>query len=117
MANPTLPELTAQIAAFRDARDWAQFHNPKDLALSLSLEVGEVLEHMQWANGDALTARLTERREAVGEELADVLYYTLLLAHDLEIDLEAAFAAKMARNAEKYPVEKARGSSKKYTEL
>ena len=117
MSKQTLDVLTAQIVAFRDARDWAQFHNPKDVALSLSLEVGEVLEHMQWVNGEALQTRLTERREAVGEELADVLYYTLLLAHDLGVDLSAAFAAKMARNAEKYPVAKARGSSKKYTEL
>ena len=117
MSKQTLDVLTAQIVAFRDARDWAQFHNPKDVALSLSLEVGEVLEHMQWVNGEALQTRLTERREAVGEELADVLYYTLLLAHDLGIELDTAFAAKMARNEEKYPVAKARGSSKKYTEL
>ena len=112
-----LDSLTAAIVAFRDDRDWAQFHNPKDLALSLVLEAGEVLEHMQWANGEALAQRLHERKEAVGEELSDVLYYTLLLAHDLGIDLSGAFAAKMAKNAQKYPVEKARGSSKKYTEL
>ena len=113
----SLAELTDTITQFRDERDWAQFHNPKDLAISLSLEAGEVLEHMQWANGSELTSRLEGRKEAVGEELADVLYYTLLLAHDLGIDLEASFAGKMERNAEKYPVSKARGSSKKYTEL
>lgn len=113
----TLEELTAQIVGFRDARNWAQFHNPKDVALSLSLEVGEVLEHMQWVNGEALQAQLAERREAVGEELVDVLYYTLLLAHDLGVDLSAAFDAKMAKNAAKYPVEKAHSSHKKYTEL
>ena len=113
----SIATLTAQIIAFRDARDWAQFHNPKDVALSLCLEVGEVLEHMQWVNGDDLTAQLTERRDAVGDELADVLYYTLLLAHDLGVDLNAAFSQKMARNAQKYPVAKARGSRKKYTEL
>lgn len=117
MPATELTELTQQIVAFRDARDWAQFHNPKDLALSLSLEAGEVLEHMQWANGDALTERLAERRAELGEELADVLYYTLLLAHELGVELGEAFAAKMARNALKYPVEKARGSNKKYTEL
>ena len=117
MVRQKLDDLTAQIVAFRDERDWAQFHNPKDLALSLSLEVGEVLEHMQWANGEALQERLQERREAVGDELADVLYYTLLLAHDLGIDLETAFARKMERNALKYPIDKARGSSLKYTEL
>lgn len=113
----SLETLTTKIVAFREDRDWAQFHNPKDLALSLILEASEVLEHMQWANGEELAQRLQERREAVGEELSDVLYYTLLLAHDLGIDLTAAFEAKMAQNERKYPVEKARGSNKKYTEL
>ena len=113
----SLSTLTQKIVAFRDDRDWAQFHNPKDLALSLVLESSEVLEHMQWANGEELRQRLAARHEAVGEELADVLYYTLLLAHDLGIDLSAAFEAKMAQNARKYPLEKARGSNKKYTEL
>lgn len=113
----TLEEITEQIVRFRDARDWAQFHNPKDVALSLSLEVGELLEHMQWVNGAALQAQLAERREAVGEELVDVLYYTLLLAHDLGVDLGSAFDAKMAKNAAKYPIDKAHGSHKKYTEL
>lgn len=105
------------MVAFRDARDWSQFHTPKDVAISLSLEAAEVLEHMQWASGEELRRRLEDRREAVGEELADVLYYTLLLAHDLGVDLESAFQSKMAKNALKYPVDKARGSSKKYTEL
>jgi len=110
-------EITTAITAFRDARDWKQFHTPKDVALSLVLEATEVLELMQWKNGDALDAKLAENKEALGDELADVLYYTLLLAHDQGIDIQAAFTRKMARNAEKYPVELSKGSSAKYTEL
>ncbi|MFM7322806.1 MAG: nucleotide pyrophosphohydrolase [Armatimonadota bacterium] len=112
-----LADVLQRILAFREARDWARFHNPKDVALSLALEAGEVLEWMQWRSGDELTEHLEANREGVGEELADVLYWTVLLAHDLGIDLADAFRRKMERNAEKYPVEKARGSHRKYTEL
>lgn len=110
-------ELTAKITAFRDDRDWKQFHTPKDVALSLVLEATEVLELMQWKNGQALDDYLAEKREALGDELVDVLYYTLLLAHDQGIDIEAAFTRKMERNGQKYPVALSRGSSAKYTEL
>jgi dCTP diphosphatase len=110
-------QITSAITKFRDDRDWKQFHTPKDVALSLVLEASEVLELMQWKNGQALDDSLAEKREALGDELADVLYYTLLLAHDQGIDIEAAFTRKMERNAAKYPVELAKGSSAKYTEL
>jgi len=109
--------LTERIVAFRDERDWKQFHNPKDLALSLSLEAAEVLEIFQWKSGAEVDVVSRDRKADLSDELADVLYYVLLMAHDLDIDLETALRAKLARNAEKYPVEKARGSSKKYTEL
>lgn len=112
-----LQDLTARIVAFRDERDWQQFHNAKDLALSLSLEAAEVLELYQWKTGPAIDAVATERRQDLADELADVLYYTLLMAHDQGIDIAAALTEKLARNAEKYPVDKAKGSSKKYTEL
>jgi NTP pyrophosphatase (non-canonical NTP hydrolase) len=114
---PPLIDLTARIVAFRDERDWKQFHNAKDLALSLSLEAAEVLELYQWKTGAAIEAVATERRQELADELADVLYYTLLMAHDQGIDLETALQEKLKRNAEKYPVDKAKGSSKKYTEL
>ena len=110
-------QITSAITKFRDDRDWKQFHTPKDVALSLVLEASEVLELMQWKNGQALDDSLAEKREALGDELADVLYYTLLLAHDQGIEIEAAFTRKMERNAAKYPVELAKGSSAKYTEL
>lgn len=112
-----LKTLTDRIVAFRDDRDWQQFHNAKDLALSLTLEAAEVLELYQWKTGPAIEAVASERPQALADELADVLYYTLLMAHDQGIDLEAALLAKLQRNAEKYPVEKAKGSNKKYTEL
>lgn len=107
-----LAELTQQIIEFRDARDWSQFHALKDSALSLSLEASEVLELFQWKSGDHVP-----EAEALGDELVDVLYWTLLMANDAGIDLAEAFQRKMAKNAVKYPIEKARSSSAKYTEL
>jgi dCTP diphosphatase len=118
MANPaTLSELSAIAVKFRSERDWQQFHNPKDVALSMSLEVAELIEIMQWRNGPELQSHLKANRDHVGQELSDILGWVLLLAHDLEIDLPTAFVEKMKQNAEKYPVEKAKGIAKKYTEL
>ena len=113
----SLAALTREVVRFRDARDWKQFHNPKDMAISLSLEASELLEIMQWKNGAELEAHLAARREAVEHELSDVLYWLLLMAHDLEIDLGAAFLDKLGHNESKYPVELARSSSRKYTEI
>jgi NTP pyrophosphatase (non-canonical NTP hydrolase) len=117
MKRKTLAELTQMALKFRDDRDWSQFHNPKDLALTLVLESAEVLEHMQWRTGKTLTAHLKKRRTEVAHELADVLHVLLLLADHLKVDLPEAFIEKMRHNEEKYPVNKARGSAKKYTEL
>jgi dCTP diphosphatase len=112
-----LKVLAEQVVAFRDERDWKQFHNPKDVALSLMLESAELLEHFQWKNGEAIQETAIHRRAELADELADVLYYTLLMAHDLNIDLTTALTEKLTKNAEKYPTEKAKGSNKKYTEL
>lgn len=109
--------LTDHVIAFRDERDWRQFHNPKDLALSLTLEAAEVLELYQWKTGDEIAAVARDRRTALSDELADVLYYALLMAHDEGIDLERALIEKLKKSALKYPVEKAKGSNKKYTDL
>jgi NTP pyrophosphatase (non-canonical NTP hydrolase) len=116
MSIATLEDLSRLVLEFRQERDWKQFHNPKDMALSLSLEVGEVLELMQWRNGAELDAHLAANKERLGEELADVLGWILLMAHDQKIDLAEAFARKIDLNKKKYPVEKARGSAKKYNE-
>lgn len=112
-----LSDLTDEILRFCDERNWTQFHNPKDMAISLSLEAAELLEITQWKNGEQLEAHLANQRSAVGDELSDVLYWTLLMAHYLSIDLVEAFAAKMEENKIKYPIEKARDSSEKYSDL
>ena len=115
MAN--IDEFIKQIVAFRDARDWKQFHNPKDCAISLSLEASEVLEHFQWKNKEEIEKYIQTNKNDIGEELADVLYWVLLMSHDLNIDIGKIFDSKMKKNNEKYPVEKAKGQNKKYTEL
>lgn len=112
-----LKAITEHVLAFRDERDWRQFHNPKDLALSLTLEAAEVLELYQWKTGDEIAAVSRDRHSDISDELADVFYYTLLMAHDEGIDLERALLDKLKKSAAKYPVEKAKGSSKKYTDL
>lgn len=117
MSRHALEDLTKLVLAFREERDWKQFHNPKDMALSLSLEASEVLELMQWKNGPELDAHLLANKDRLGEELADVLGWVLLMASDQGIDLGEAFARKIELNKAKYPIEKARGSAKKYSEL
>jgi NTP pyrophosphatase (non-canonical NTP hydrolase) len=112
-----LKNLTERVVAFRDARDWKQFHKPKDMALSLALEAAEVLEVFQWKSESEIDSALPELRERLGEELSDVLYWVLLLAHDAQIDLRAAFERKMEKNETKYPTALAKGSNKKYSEL
>ena len=112
-----IEELTARIVAFRDARDWKQFHNPKDIALSLVLEAAEVMEHFQWKNAEEMQDHLEKHGAAVGEELADVLYWILLMGNDFNINVLEALENKIAKNESKYPVEKAKGVHTKYTEL
>jgi NTP pyrophosphatase (non-canonical NTP hydrolase) len=113
----TIKELTEQVVSFRDARDWKQFHRPKDMALSLMLEAAEVGEVFQWKSDDQITLERDAIREKLERELSDVLYWVLLMAHDSEIQLEQAFQRKLSENEHKYPVELSRGSSKKYSEL
>lgn len=115
--DDSIEALTAAVVAFRDARDWGQFHTPKDTAVSLALEAAEVLELMQWRNGDELAAHLEANRDALGHELSDVLYWVLLIAHDNGIDLGQAFHDKLSLNELKYPVAKSHGSARKYTEF
>ncbi len=112
----TLKELQEKVIRFRDARNWKQFHNPKDAAISLSLEALEVLEHFQWKNTEEMQEHIKKNKEEIGEELADTLYWILLMSNDFEIDLEKAFNKKMKQNAKKYPVSKAKGRHNKYTD-
>lgn len=115
--NGSLSDIQRLIVKFRDARDWKQFHNPKDLAISLVLESTEFLEHFQWKNQKEIEAHLKEKKEEIGDELADVLYRVLLIANDLDIDLYDASKRKLDMNAQKYQIEKSKGNHKKYTEF
>jgi NTP pyrophosphatase (non-canonical NTP hydrolase) len=110
----TLKHLQQKVVEFRDARNWKQFHTLKDLAISLSLEAGELLENFQWKSSEEA---VRENFENMKDELADVVIYALLLSHELGIDLEEAIMDKMKKNEQKYPIEKSFGSKKKYNEL
>ena len=112
-----ISRLTNLILDFRNNREWKQFHNPKDVALSLVLEAVEVMEHFQWKSQEEIFDYLSKEKDRIGEELADVFYWVLLMSHDLGIDVGDALERKLKKNAEKYPVEKAKGTHKKYTEL
>ena|SRR5579862_1743804 len=111
--DPTLEK----IRAFRDERDWKQFHNPKDLAIAISIEAGELLEHFLWHSSENSHARAIERQEAISEEIADIAIYLLELSDELGIDIPTAIERKLSKNAVKYPVSKAKGRADKYTEL
>ena len=113
----TLRELTSAATAFRDARDWKQFHGFKEMFISLQLEASELLEHAQWRTGVELEGHIRAHKETVADELSDVLYWVLLIAKDLDIDLAEAFAEKLRKNELKYPVETSRGSFRKYNEI
>lgn len=112
-----LDAITQHIRAFRDARDWKKFHNPKNLACSISIESAELLEHFQWKTPEESTTYALAKRDALSEEIADVGMYLIALADNLGIDLFDAIERKLAINEAKYPVEKSKGSAKKYTEL
>lgn len=106
-----IEKITSEIIKFRDERDWAQFHNGKDLALALSIEASELNQLFLWKNPEEVDVK------KVKEELADVLNYSFLLAHKYGFNIEEIVLDKIAKNAEKYPIEKAKGSAKKYNEL
>ena len=114
--NP-IKRLTKEILKFRDRRNWKQFHNPKDLSLSLVLEAGEVMEHFQWKTNEQVQEYIKTNKLEISEELADVFYWVLLLSHDLDIDIEKALDRKIRINNEKYPVEKSKGKATKYNKL
>ncbi|GFO84178.1 MULTISPECIES: nucleotide pyrophosphohydrolase [Anaerostipes] len=107
-------ETIDQVLKFRDDRNWKQFHNPKDLAISISLEAAELLEIFQWSGEDVYCK---EKMDQIREELADVLNYSILMADACGLDLDEIIRDKVKKNNEKYPVEKAYGSKEKYTEL
>ena len=118
-ATVTLADLVAAVTRFRDERDWAQFHTPKNLAAATAIEAAELQERFLWKTDAEVDQDLADaaKRSAVADEIADVVMFAMLLADRLGIDLAEAISAKLAANAKKYPVKLARGSARKYTEL
>ena len=112
-----LQQLQVELRKFAKDRDWDQFHSPKNLAAALSVEAAELLEHFQWLTEEQSKALSQDRLDKVGEEIADVLLYLVRLSDKLGIDPMEAAKRKIIRNAEKYPIDRAKGSIKKYTEL
>jgi NTP pyrophosphatase (non-canonical NTP hydrolase) len=110
-SNPQSLFLTNELKKFRDARDWEQFHNPKDLAIALNIETSELLELFLWKSSEEAN------KDKLKEELADVFAYAFLLADKLEFDVEKIVLEKIAKNKEKYPIDKAKGNANKYNEL
>ena len=117
MSQHTLAGLTGRVLRHRDERQWGQFHTPKELAISLCVESAELLSLMQWKSPAEVEQVVAAKRTQVQDELADVLHSVLLLASDLKIDLGGALEQKLAKDAEKYPVAKAKGRNSKYSEL
>lgn len=107
-------ETINEVLKFRDDRNWKQFHNPKDLAISISLEAAELLEVFQWSGSDTLCE---EKIDKIKEELADVINYCILMADSCDLDIDEIVMEKIIRNNEKYPIEKSKDSAKKYNEL
>jgi NTP pyrophosphatase (non-canonical NTP hydrolase) len=106
-----IQEITGMIRQFNQERDWDQFHNGKDLAIALSIEASELLEAFLWKSADLV------KKDKISEELADVLNYAFMIADKYNLDIKEIILQKLKRNAEKYPIEKAKGSAKKYNEL
>ena len=112
-----ISELVQKIKKFRDDRDWKQFHNHKDMALSLVLEAAELLEHFQWKNSEEVNKHARENLEEIADELADIAMYVFELSDNLGVELKKAMITKLAKNAQKYPVDKAKGKPTKYNQL
>lgn len=110
-------DLTRRIVEFRDARDWKQYHSPRNLAASISIEAAELLECFQWSSDDTLKSDVESRRDEIKKEIADVMIYALLLAHEIGIDPGAAIESKLMANDAKYPTDQARGRREKYDRL
>lgn len=116
-STATVEDLKTRVLAFARARDWEQFHSPKNLSMALAVEAGELMEHFLWADASMKLSKGKAKRAEIADELADVVIYALEFANITGIDVAAAIESKMAANAKKYPVEKAKGRSVKYTEL
>jgi NTP pyrophosphatase (non-canonical NTP hydrolase) len=115
--NDSIEELTERIRSFVAAREWQQYHNPKDMAVAIAAEAGELMQHFVWQQPDQLDARVREHREEIASEIADVGILLFEMADLLGMKLGDVMAAKIAHNEQRYPVEKSRGNNRKYHEL
>jgi len=117
--SQTIDELASKVKAFCEARDWDQFHGPKDLAIGVITEASELLEHFRFQSEEQAMAILKDpkQREDIEDELADVLFFLLRFSQRFDVDLAAALARKIEKSEKKYPVEKAKGNNRKYTKL
>ncbi len=115
--SDSIAELTAQIQAFVDAREWRKYHNAKDLAVAISAEAGELMQHFVWQQDDQIEARVRSRRDEIASEIADVGILLFEMADNLGFKLGEVIEAKIANNEIRYPVEKSRGNNLKYSEL
>lgn len=115
----TIHELKLKVKKFCDDRDWDQFHNAKELAIAMNIESSELLEHFRWKKPEEVEAlfRDTKKKEEIQDEMADVLYFLLRIAQMNNIDLSESLESKLEKNNKKYPIEKSKGSNKKYNEL
>jgi NTP pyrophosphatase (non-canonical NTP hydrolase) len=115
--NDSISSLTSRIQDFVDARDWRQFHNPKDLAVAIAAEAGELMQHFVWQQAGQIDQRVRKNRDEIASEIADVGILLFEFADNLGFNLGEVMAAKMARNEERYPVAKSKGNNLKYSEL
>jgi NTP pyrophosphatase (non-canonical NTP hydrolase) len=117
MKECEIKKITNKIKKFRDKRDWMQFHDPKSMAASITIEAAELLEHFQWKNRENVDDYIKSHKDHIAEEVADVAIYLFELADNLGLDLIEVMEKKLKKNAEKYPTEKARGKDTKYNKL
>lgn len=115
--NDSIDDLTNRIRAFVEAREWQQYHNPKDMAVAIATEAGELMQHFVWQQPEQVEQRILERREEIASEIADVGILLFEMADLLGLKLGDAMAAKIAHNEQRYPAEKSRGNNRKYNEL
>ena len=115
--SDSIAELTAEIQTFVDAREWRKFHNPKDLAVAIAAEAGELMQHFVWQQDDQIQQRVENHREEIASEIADVAILLFEFADNLGFKLGDVMQAKIANNDLRYPVEKSRGNNLKYSEL
>lgn len=112
-----MKDLIQTLIDFRRERDWEQYHNPKDLSMSIAIEAAELMQEFQWKTSSEVQEHIEKNKDMVADEIADIMTYLLLLATDLDLDMENIIRSKMSKNAKKYPIDKCKSKNTKYTHL